>query len=184
MDGADTCPVLACGGPTLGHEDLQWASAGLRDPGVPGPGCDLDLCPCPSQAHRPGSVYTNFPSSPRQTSCASCPNTSAVQRAWWTTMEAVLRACARAHAASGRLGLGPLHRTTAASVSFTLLRLPFSPGRTSGTFDNEIVMMNHVYRERFPKVCPAAATSAGLLHCLAPPPSLAGATPSATPPAH
>ncbi|XP_046293109.1 microtubule-associated serine/threonine-protein kinase 3 isoform X13 [Marmota monax] len=26
-----------------------------------------------------------------------------------------------------------------------------SPGRTSGTFDNEIVMMNHVYRERFPK---------------------------------
>ncbi|XP_045409627.1 microtubule-associated serine/threonine-protein kinase 3 isoform X3 [Lemur catta] len=27
-----------------------------------------------------------------------------------------------------------------------------SPGRTSGTFDNEIVMMNHVYRERFPKV--------------------------------
>ncbi|KFV82669.1 Microtubule-associated serine/threonine-protein kinase 3, partial [Struthio camelus australis] len=27
-----------------------------------------------------------------------------------------------------------------------------SPGRTSGTFDNEIVMMNHVYKERFPKV--------------------------------
>ncbi|XP_012980736.2 microtubule-associated serine/threonine-protein kinase 3 isoform X2 [Mesocricetus auratus] len=26
-----------------------------------------------------------------------------------------------------------------------------SPGRTSGAFDNEIVMMNHVYRERFPK---------------------------------
>uniref|UniRef100_A0A670KEP8 non-specific serine/threonine protein kinase n=1 Tax=Podarcis muralis TaxID=64176 RepID=A0A670KEP8_PODMU len=26
-----------------------------------------------------------------------------------------------------------------------------SPGRTSGTFDNEIVMMNHVYKERFPK---------------------------------
>lgn len=28
----------------------------------------------------------------------------------------------------------------------------FSPGRTTGAFDNEIVMMNHVYRERFPKV--------------------------------
>lgn len=28
----------------------------------------------------------------------------------------------------------------------------FSPGRTSGSFDNEIVMMNHVYKERFPKV--------------------------------
>ncbi|KAM8763646.1 microtubule-associated serine/threonine-protein kinase 3 isoform 11-T11 [Rhynchonycteris naso] len=26
-----------------------------------------------------------------------------------------------------------------------------SPGRTTGTFDSEIVMMNHVYRERFPK---------------------------------
>lgn len=29
---------------------------------------------------------------------------------------------------------------------------PFSPGRTTGNFDNEIIMMNHVYRERFPKV--------------------------------
>ena len=27
-----------------------------------------------------------------------------------------------------------------------------SPGRTSGSFDNEIIMMNHVYKERFPKV--------------------------------
>ncbi|NXM79941.1 MAST3 kinase, partial [Oenanthe oenanthe] len=26
-----------------------------------------------------------------------------------------------------------------------------SPGRTGGTFDNEVVMMNHVYKERFPK---------------------------------
>uniref|UniRef100_A0A8C3Q813 non-specific serine/threonine protein kinase n=1 Tax=Geospiza parvula TaxID=87175 RepID=A0A8C3Q813_GEOPR len=26
-----------------------------------------------------------------------------------------------------------------------------APGRTSGTFDNEVVMMNHVYKERFPK---------------------------------
>uniref|UniRef100_A0A8C3MPY0 non-specific serine/threonine protein kinase n=1 Tax=Geospiza parvula TaxID=87175 RepID=A0A8C3MPY0_GEOPR len=37
----------------------------------------------------------------------------------------------------------------------TLVTLPFSspcsPGRTSGTFDNEVVMMNHVYKERFPK---------------------------------
>lgn len=32
-----------------------------------------------------------------------------------------------------------------------------SPGRTTGTFDNEIVMMNHVYRERFPKVGSAGA---------------------------
>ncbi|XP_062411556.1 microtubule-associated serine/threonine-protein kinase 3 isoform X2 [Sardina pilchardus] len=26
-----------------------------------------------------------------------------------------------------------------------------SPGRSSGSFDNEIIMMNHVYKERFPK---------------------------------
>ncbi|KAL0181393.1 hypothetical protein M9458_023799, partial [Cirrhinus mrigala] len=25
------------------------------------------------------------------------------------------------------------------------------PGRTGGSFDNEIIMMNHVYKERFPK---------------------------------
>uniref|UniRef100_A0A4W5NNF0 non-specific serine/threonine protein kinase n=1 Tax=Hucho hucho TaxID=62062 RepID=A0A4W5NNF0_9TELE len=36
----------------------------------------------------------------------------------------------------------------------TLVRLrsrSLSPGRTCGSFDNEIVMMNHVYKERFPK---------------------------------
>lgn len=35
---------------------------------------------------------------------------------------------------------------------FIFLFFWFSPGRTCGTFDNEIVMMNHVYKERFPKV--------------------------------
>lgn len=40
----------------------------------------------------------------------------------------------------------PCHRLTGPPLP------PFSPGRTTGTFDNEIVMMNHVYRERFPKV--------------------------------
>lgn len=29
---------------------------------------------------------------------------------------------------------------------------PSSPGRSSSSYDNEIVMMNHVYKERFPKV--------------------------------
>ncbi|KAF5913693.1 hypothetical protein HPG69_017469 [Diceros bicornis minor] len=38
--------------------------------------------------------------------------------------------------------------SAASAVSFPFAR---SPGRTTGTFDNEIVMMNHVYRERFPK---------------------------------
>lgn len=31
----------------------------------------------------------------------------------------------------------------------------FSPGRSPISFDHEIVMMNHVYKERFPKVCTA-----------------------------
>lgn len=39
----------------------------------------------------------------------------------------------------------PCHKLTISTFSF-------SPGRTTGTFDNEIIMMNHVYRERFPKV--------------------------------
>lgn len=43
--------------------------------------------------------------------------------------------------------LGP-HNTAGSSLC--------SPGRTSGTFDNEVVMMNHVYKERFPKVTTAA----------------------------
>lgn len=28
----------------------------------------------------------------------------------------------------------------------------FSPGRSPVSFDGEIIMMNHVYKERFPKV--------------------------------
>jgi hypothetical protein len=28
----------------------------------------------------------------------------------------------------------------------------FSPGRSPVSFDSEIIMMNHVYKERFPKV--------------------------------
>lgn len=39
------------------------------------------------------------------------------------------------------------------SINVPDLFLLFSPGRSCGTFDNEIVMMNHVYKERFPKVC-------------------------------
>lgn len=32
--------------------------------------------------------------------------------------------------------------------------LGFSPGRSPVSFDHEIMMMNHVYKERFPKVGP------------------------------
>lgn len=36
--------------------------------------------------------------------------------------------------------------------NFNLSSSCCSPGRTSGSFDSETVMMNHVYKERFPKV--------------------------------
>lgn len=42
--------------------------------------------------------------------------------------------------------------TNKSSIKTSDLFLLFSPGRSCGTFDNEIVMMNHVYKERFPKV--------------------------------
>ncbi|XP_043107588.1 microtubule-associated serine/threonine-protein kinase 4-like [Puntigrus tetrazona] len=41
--------------------------------------------------------------------------------------------------------------TVTVSFIFYLLFLCFSPGRTGSSFDNEIIMMNHVYKERFPK---------------------------------
>lgn len=43
-------------------------------------------------------------------------------------------------------------RQTIAIMLFVCTKLFCSPGRTCGSFDNEIVMMNHVYKERFPKV--------------------------------
>ncbi|XP_077893953.1 microtubule-associated serine/threonine-protein kinase 3 isoform X3 [Ictidomys tridecemlineatus] len=115
------------------------------------------------QARPPGSVSTSFPSSPRRTSSASCPSTSAAQRVWLMRRATAPRACAPAPAASG--GPGPRAPTFGPEPGPCLLlwagscvpcgelstRPPSSPGRTSGTFDNEIVMMNHVYRERFPK---------------------------------
>lgn len=41
------------------------------------------------------------------------------------------------------------------SPVFMCLFCCFSPGRSPISFDHEIVMMNHVYKERFPKVCTA-----------------------------
>lgn len=34
----------------------------------------------------------------------------------------------------------------------TIVSFFFSPGRSPVSFDSEIIMMNHVYKERFPKV--------------------------------
>lgn len=45
-----------------------------------------------------------------------------------------------------------------------------SPGRSSVSFDNEIVMMNHVYKERFPKVCTLLQQRSPVQTCLSPPP--------------
>lgn len=46
---------------------------------------------------------------------------------------------------------------------------PHSPGRSPSSYDNEIVMMNHVYKERFPKVRGRAGTAAGKLQGHSPP---------------
>lgn len=43
---------------------------------------------------------------------------------------------------------------TQPNYSVFLCFTPSSPGRSSSSCDNEIVMMNHVYKERFPKVNP------------------------------
>lgn len=39
----------------------------------------------------------------------------------------------------------------------------YSPGRSPISFDHEIVMMNHVYKERFPKVGPVATPPPSML---------------------
>ncbi|TNN34427.1 Microtubule-associated serine/threonine-protein kinase 3 [Liparis tanakae] len=59
-----------------------------------------------------------------------------------------------------RLKLRPFSLTVAlacpsiASCRLSVVVSRCSPGRSSVSFDNEIVMMNHVYRERFPKAPP------------------------------
>lgn len=65
------------------------------------------------------------------------------------------------------------------NVSFSSLLFSSSPGRTCGIFDNEIVMMNHVYKERFPKV-----SSRAFLRLLSPPsaPSIVEAANVCNPP--
>lgn len=45
--------------------------------------------------------------------------------------------------------------------TLTSVQLTFSPGRSPSCFDHEIIMMNHVYKERFPKVGPGAGAGAG-----------------------
>lgn len=42
----------------------------------------------------------------------------------------------------------------------------FSPGRSPISFDHEIVMMNHVYKERFPKVGTADTHFLSATSCL------------------
>lgn len=107
--------------------------------------------------HRRSSI--SCPSSPLPTSSTSCPSTSA-PRALLAMTTAEPRPCAHAHVASGttkRLRLDScgsvcpcfeMKRFTISIASFVL----FSPGRSPSCCDHEIIMMNHVYKERFPKV--------------------------------
>lgn len=56
-------------------------------------------------------------------------------------------------------------------LRLTSLFLFLSPGRSSSCYDNEIVMMNHVYKERFPKVRPVKTTSQSCSHSSDPAPA-------------
>nr|XP_046167207.1 microtubule-associated serine/threonine-protein kinase 1-like [Oncorhynchus gorbuscha] len=77
----------------------------------------------PPPRHRSGC--TSYPSSPPWMSCTSCPSTAFYQSI--------------TDDAGGR---SPHVRPRSRSLS---------PGRSPSCYDNEIVMMNHVYKERFPK---------------------------------
>lgn len=98
---------------------------------------------------------TSCPSSPRLTSCTSSPSTSA-PRASLGMNAAERRPCDLAHAVSGFNALVQIqHRlicVTNGTLHWQHHILFFSPGRSPSCFDHEIIMMNHVYKERFPKV--------------------------------
>lgn len=68
---------------------------------------------------------------------------------WWRTEVA---ACATTLSKSQVRCLSHILYTPFTSSYFPLFSSLYSPGRSPSCYDNEIVMMNHVYKERFPKV--------------------------------
>lgn len=122
------------------------------------------FCPSPSLPAPPRSASTSCPTSPPWTSSTFSPNTSAAPRASRMRMAAAApQPCGRARGASGgpaspncKRAWGLVHRETPVPVNRQRTGqtglLSHSPGRSPSSYDNEIVMMNHVYKERFPKV--------------------------------
>lgn len=111
---------------------------------------------------RSGSISCR--SSPHWMSCTSCPNTLAALRASLMMTDADRHMCGHARGVLGThthinvlSTLKPVYAKITYLSSFFcfILILSFSldsPGRSPSCYDNEIVMMNHVYKERFPKV--------------------------------
>lgn len=148
----------AAGVPAQGLD--PWGDRGGSDPGP---------APPPSLPAPPRSACTSCPTSPPWTSSTSSPNTSAVPRA--SRMRMVVAAPLRCGLARGASG-GPASPSSSKLVVRGLVHwetpvcsfggrgldtMGFSlrsPGRSPSSYDNEIVMMNHVYKERFPKVRP------------------------------
>ena len=96
---------------------------------------------------------TSCPSSLRLMNCTSSPSTSAL-RASPGMNAAERRPCDHAHAVSGihlTLQMNKAYHCHLSSTDFRAV-LFFSPGRSPSCYDHEIIMMNHVYKERFPKV--------------------------------
>lgn len=100
------------------------------------------------------------PSNLRLMNCTSSPNTSAL-RVSRGMNAAERRQCDPGHAVSGinvLLRIFSLRCTwhwwdwTSDFIQRFFFFSFFSPGRSPSCYDHEIIMMNHVYKERFPKV--------------------------------
>lgn len=96
---------------------------------------------------------TSCPSSLRPMNSTSSPSTSALKVS--LGMNAAERQpCDPAHAVSGINLLPPKNIVLVVihHLSTDFNNLFSSPGRSPSCYDHEIIMMNHVYKERFPKV--------------------------------
>lgn len=96
---------------------------------------------------------TSCPSSPRLMNSTSSPSTSPL-RASPGMSAAGRRPCDPARAVSGTPSSSSLFHRNHLLFALKAWNHPhyYSPGRSPSCYDHEIIMMNHVYKERFPKV--------------------------------